>query len=708
MDTLLYRVARRFFPRITELTARERTAVTGDIFGTFYTTPFAVWGLLWLLAITDLTLFYRESLFLLVIFALLFLFERLGFFLFVEVTPGTYVDWAWTLSSVVTWSAALIFGPTTLWLTVVWRIISFAQRWRKAHRPDWRWNVVRNYAIDMMMIVFSRLVALNLYQQWGGQFPLPGLTVQSALPALAALLVWVVLYAVVWAPLIGYYSRAEEMSWTSNITETFIRFMGITMGWRFFVDPFAILAAALYAQNGLVGYAFFIWCLVLACFLARQLSQAMETSNLRSRELEKLEQLGRALLAAVPDISQLPQLLQTHLTNMFPYNHFEICFFPELVMLHTPDDWPPVSKPVWDWAQTLHSTHSFLPNARTPWGEVLADKSILLAPIMDLESHSAIGAIYLARYRNRSPITTLIPAVQTLAAQISSALHTAVVYQKTVDYAKMEQELMVAGKIQTSFLPKTLPHLPGWQLSARLQPARETSGDFYDVIPLPNGLLGLLVADVADKGMGAALYMALSRTLIRTYAVQYDMQPEVVLQAANTRILADTQADLFVTVFYGILDPFTGVLTYCNAGHNPPYVLHSSAADCVTALPKTGMPLGIFEDTTWQQRSFTLTSGDLLLLYTDGVTDAENLRGEFFGVPRLLQTVTAHLGQPARVIQAGILATLATFTEGAPRFDDVTLMLLIRGLTTELDIHRPSQPHCVSTAQETTHARLSN
>jgi sigma-B regulation protein RsbU (phosphoserine phosphatase) len=166
---------------------------------------------------------------------------------------------------------------------------------------------------------------------------------------------------------------------------------------------------------------------------------------------------------------------------------------------------------------------------------------------------------------------------------------------------KMAQELALAGEVQTSFLPRELPDIPGWQISVTLRPARETSGDFYDVNLLPNGRLGILVADVVDKGVGAALFMALSWILIRTYAPEYPTQPELVLSTVNRRILKDTNANQFVAVFYGILDPATGTLAYCNAGHVPPYLLSTQSDDAVQTLLRTGPPLGILEDVTWEQ-----------------------------------------------------------------------------------------------------------
>jgi len=245
---------------------------------------------------------------------------------------------------------------------------------------------------------------------------------------------------------------------------------------------------------------------------------------------------------------------------------------------------------------------------------------------------------------------------------------------------RFEDELALAGEIQASFLPSEQPEIPGWQLTATLIPARETSGDFYDLIPLPDGRWGVVIADVTDKGTGAALYMALSRTLIRTYAVAYDTQPALALSAAHRRILEDTNTKQFVTVFYGILDPTTGTLTYCNAGHNPPYLFCANDADGTQELDNTGPPLGLrmFKHITWEQRVAQLAPGDVLVLYSDGVTEAQNKQEEFFDEERLLEVGEANLGRSSQQIQDTILAEVDRFVGDAPQVDDITLMVLSR------------------------------
>lgn len=243
---------------------------------------------------------------------------------------------------------------------------------------------------------------------------------------------------------------------------------------------------------------------------------------------------------------------------------------------------------------------------------------------------------------------------------------------------KMAQELSLAGEVQTSFLPRKIPEIPGWQIAATLKPAREMSGDFYDFMSLPNGRLGIVVADVSDKGAGAALFMALSCTLIRTYAPQFPEQPELVLAAVNQRIVNDTDTSQFVTVFYCILDLDRGTLAYSNAGHCPPCLISAREGEKIRRLIRTGVPLGTFGSMTWDHEVVQLSPGDVLVLYTDGITEAHNTQWEFMGEDRLLESVSVNLGCTALEIQDAVLADVGRFVGDTPQSDDIALVVLLR------------------------------
>jgi sigma-B regulation protein RsbU (phosphoserine phosphatase) len=246
---------------------------------------------------------------------------------------------------------------------------------------------------------------------------------------------------------------------------------------------------------------------------------------------------------------------------------------------------------------------------------------------------------------------------------------------------KMATELTLAGQMQANFMPKRLPTPPGWQLSAGLKPARETSGDFFDVFHLPDGKLAILIADVVDKGVGAALFMAYTWSLIRTFADERPSNPSWVYNQVNRRILADTGSDQFVTIFYAVLEPASGKLVYCNAGHLPPLLFRSGSKVPERRLVRTGIPLGVYDDQAWGTESLRMTSGDLLVMYTDGTVDAINSQEQNFGDKRLVEAIGAALAQEAVAppqVQEVILKAIQDFTGDAQQFDDMALVLLQR------------------------------
>jgi phosphoserine phosphatase RsbU/P len=243
---------------------------------------------------------------------------------------------------------------------------------------------------------------------------------------------------------------------------------------------------------------------------------------------------------------------------------------------------------------------------------------------------------------------------------------------------RMQQELALAAQVQASFMQRTLPETPGWQLAVALVPARMTSGDFYDVVRLPSGALALLIADVVDKGVGAALYMAMSCALLRAYTGEHPDNPNLTCQAVNERLLAYATADQFVTVFLGILDPHSGTLVYSNAGHNPPILLRAAEPDQVVLLRNTGMPLGVSEEALWPSQQVQMASGDVLVMYTDGVTDAESTDGTWYELNRLMTIARNSRGSTAQALRDAILDDVQRFTRGAAQSDDMALVVLVR------------------------------
>jgi len=401
----------------------------------------------------------------------------------------------------------------------------------------------------------------------------------------------------------------------------------------------------------------------------------------RTRELKVLEELGRALVNGPSDASTLPEVLADYVPVMFPDGWIEIRIVPARTLYVSQVDPPSIMASAWEWMATQSEAQHFPRGAAPPWNSQVADDALVVAPILDMETKEPIGGIVLSLRGDPDAAPGLLPAVQSLAAQIASALQGAKVYAHELAHESMHREMELAGQIQANFLPSTLPDVPGWQLTAMLEPALKTSGDFYDVIPLPNGRLGILIADVVGKGMGAALFMALSRTLIRTYAVEQEAQPGAVLAAANHRILEDTHAGLFVTVFYGVLATASGELTYSNAGHNPPYLVAARDGNAIQELDRTGVPLGILDGATWEQKAVTLAPDDVLLLYTDGITEAQNDEAQFFDEDRLRDVARANMGRSAPEIQDAVIARVGAFVGDASQSDDMALMVVVRDPT---------------------------
>jgi serine phosphatase RsbU (regulator of sigma subunit) len=268
-----------------------------------------------------------------------------------------------------------------------------------------------------------------------------------------------------------------------------------------------------------------------------------------------------------------------------------------------------------------------------------------------------------------------------LATQTAPAVRVAQLVRQQQQEAKererIEQELRVASLIQQTLLPKTLPELPGYDVAAYYQPAREVGGDFYDFLDLEDGRFGLVVGDVTDKGVPAALVMATTRTMLRA-AAQRLLSPGEVLQRVNDVLVQDIPPNMFVTCLYAILDTESGRLVYANAGHDLPYRRRAGRSDGAEELRARGMPLGLMPGMGYEEKEIVLEKGESVLFYSDGLVEAHDPRRDMFGFPRLQGLVGAQRSGGSSLISF-LLSELRRFTgEGWEQEDDITLVTLDR------------------------------
>lgn len=246
----------------------------------------------------------------------------------------------------------------------------------------------------------------------------------------------------------------------------------------------------------------------------------------------------------------------------------------------------------------------------------------------------------------------------------------------------LENELNIARDIQKEFLPAELPQLNGWEIAAYFKAAKEVAGDFYDAFTLPDGNLAFVVADVCGKGIGAALYMTLFRSLIHaTSNASNSLTPAQRLQhsvSLTNNYVADTHetSNMFATIFIGILEPSTGKLSYINGGNEPALIIGKDGK-VHTELTRTGPAIGIVSGATYPVKEINLSSDDLLIAFTDGIPDTQDINGNFFGKEKMLETLNENTTNPTEFINK-MESTLQAFIGSAEQFDDITLLAIKR------------------------------
>jgi len=259
-----------------------------------------------------------------------------------------------------------------------------------------------------------------------------------------------------------------------------------------------------------------------------------------------------------------------------------------------------------------------------------------------------------------------------IANQAAAAIENAALYEEALRAQAFDKELAAAAQIQHHLMPKECPSLPGFDIARRYVPFGVVGGDLYDFVPIQNQHLGIVIADVAGKGVPAAILMAATRAALRGH-IETVYAARDIIAKTNKVLCRDIAQDQFVTLFYGALDTVARRFTYCNAGHIPPLIFRDGQ-HC--ELTEGGLVLGVDPEAAYEERQFVLRTGDVLVFYTDGLTETRNPEGETFGRRRLVQAVSGHLGESAEAILDRVWHASREFARGTAPRDDFTIIVL--------------------------------
>lgn len=416
--------------------------------------------------------------------------------------------------------------------------------------------------------------------------------------------------------------------------------------------------------------------LIRSCRLKRDLKDQQFQVNFRVVELENLYDVGLAI-AATLDLDRLSEEVLLRAVSLLDARRGALYILGE----GDSREYHLARTFGGEAARTLDADDpelfSFLSGGAAP-PEVLPGATYLLGLPIAVENKPK-GLLVVGDKESRRGVGPFLPSdrrtLALFANQAAIALENARLHREALERERLEREMHLAAEIQRQILPKGAPAVPGFQLVGWNRPARQVGGDYYDLLALPDGRVELVVGDVSGKGIPAALMVSTLHSALRLLLDQAGFGPSL-LERLNRHILESSAPNKFITLLIAELEPWTGLLRYLNAGHNPGFLVRENGR--VEELSSGGLPLGLLPNSRYQPRELVVEPGDIVCFYSDGITEAESIDEEEFGTERLIGILRKHKGFTLQEVLETLQGAVTRFAVGKPQYDDQTVVLLRR------------------------------
>ncbi|HVG08903.1 MAG TPA: SpoIIE family protein phosphatase [Thermoanaerobaculia bacterium] len=419
--------------------------------------------------------------------------------------------------------------------------------------------------------------------------------------------------------------------------------------------------------------------LIHSCRLKRELKDQQFQINFRVVELENLYDVGLAI-AATLDLDRLSEEILLRAVSLLDARRGALYILGE----GDSREYRLTRTFGGDAARSVDADDpelfSFLAGSAESPGLLPGAKYLLGLPIA--VENKPKGLLVVGDKESRRGVGPFLPSdrrtLALFANQAAIALENARLHREALERERLEREMHLAAEIQRQILPKGAPAVPGFELVGWNRPARQVGGDYYDLLALPDGRVELVVGDVSGKGIPAALMVSTLHSALRLLLDQAGFGPSL-LERLNRHILESSMANKFITLLMAELEPWSGLLRYLNAGHNPGFLVRGGlGGGRVEELSSSGVPLGLLPNSRYQPRELMVEPGDIVCIYSDGITEAESIDDEEFGNARLIEILRKHQGFTLQEVLETLQGAVTRFAVGRPQYDDQTVVLLRR------------------------------